>query len=87
MAHLQRTCVGCRRTGDKSAFVRLVKSPVGTVSLDAGGREPGRGAYVCRSAACVKKALKGGRLARALRCGLTESVIDELGTVTGADND
>ena len=42
----QRQCVGCREMKDKKALLRVVKAPDGTVSLDFGGKKPGRGAYV-----------------------------------------
>ena len=54
----QRQCVGCREMKDKKSLLRVVKSPEGEVSLDFGGRAPGRGAYVCRDMECLKKARK-----------------------------
>ena len=45
----QRQCVGCREMKDKRSLLRVVKSPEGQVSLDFGGKKPGRGAYVCHS--------------------------------------
>ena len=38
----QRQCVGCREMKDKKALLRVVKAPDGTVSLDFGGKKPGR---------------------------------------------
>ncbi|MFR1615911.1 MAG: RNase P modulator RnpM [Dysosmobacter welbionis] len=54
----QRQCVGCREMKDKKALLRVVKAPDGTVSLDFGGKKPGRGAYVCHDLACLQKARK-----------------------------
>ena len=51
-----RQCVGCREMKDKKALLRVVKAPDGTVSLDFGGKKPGRGAYVCHDVACLQKA-------------------------------
>ena len=69
----QRTCVACRRSGDQSSFVRLVRSPEGPVVVDEGRRRaPGRGAYLCRQAACWARALKGA-LAASLRTTITEA--------------
>lgn len=62
----QRTCVACRRTGDQRTFVRLVRTPEGSVQVDERGRAPGRGAYLCRLAACWERGAKGS-LASALR--------------------
>jgi predicted RNA-binding protein YlxR (DUF448 family) len=76
--HLIRSCVGCRRRGVKSEFIRVVRSPEGIVSLDPAGRSPGRGAYLCPSPRCLKQALKGGRLTRALRSPVGEAVLAAL---------
>lgn len=76
--HLIRSCVGCRRRAVKGEFIRVVRSPEGRVSVDRTGKAPGRGAYVCPSARCLKQALKGGRLARALRCPPGEAALAEL---------
>lgn len=43
----ERTCVGCRSTRPKRELLRLVLPPTGIVAVDAGGRAPGRGAYLC----------------------------------------
>ncbi|MFN2643344.1 MAG: YlxR family protein [Actinomycetota bacterium] len=48
----------------KGQMLRIVRRPDGSVSVDATGSAPGRGAYVC-GAACAR--LARGRFARALR--------------------
>ncbi|MEX0786762.1 MAG: YlxR family protein [Dehalococcoidia bacterium] len=63
----QRTCVGCRTTSAKRDFARIVRTPEGSVEVDVDGRRSGRGAYVCANRSCWEAALKGDRLARALR--------------------
>ena len=40
----QRQCVGCREMKEKKRLIRVVRSAEGKVSLDFGGRAPGRGA-------------------------------------------
>ena len=67
-----RMCVGCREMKPKKELLRVVKSPEGIVSIDATGRKPGRGAYVCRSADCLKRAIKQKQLERAFECALGE---------------
>ena len=52
-----RQCVGCREMKPKKELVRVVKSPTGEISLDFRGKVPGRGAYVCPNAACLKRAM------------------------------
>lgn len=54
-----RTCSGCRQERPKREMVRVVRSPDGAVSVDETGKRSGRGAYVCLSAECWAKALRG----------------------------
>ena len=63
----QRTCVGCRSASSKREFVRVVRTPEGTVEVDESARRNGRGAYLCAQATCWQEALKRDRLGRALR--------------------
>ena len=74
----QRQCVGCREMKDKRALIRAVKSPQGEVSLDFTGKKPGRGAYVCRSLDCLKKARKTRRIERSLDCQIPDEVYDAM---------
>jgi uncharacterized protein len=47
-------------------LLRIVRTPDGRVEIDATGRKPGRGAYVCDKAECRSAALDKGSLQRAL---------------------
>lgn len=66
--HPIRTCVGCRRTFEKSRLVRfsLVDDHV---EVDARGRMDGRGCYVCTEPRCADAAFArdADRMQRALR--------------------
>ena len=73
-----RQCLGCREMKPKAELMRVVRSPEGAVSLDLRGKTPGRGAYVCRSADCLKKAVKGGRLEKSLECKISDEVFKQL---------
>lgn len=73
-----RMCVGCREMKPKRELVRVVRAPDGTVSLDPVGKKPGRGAYVCKSEACLNKAIKQRQLERQLEVQLTEEVAAQL---------
>ena len=73
-----RMCVGCREMKPKKELIRVVRSPEGVVSMDPVGKKPGRGAYVCRSEACLKRAIKQKQLERQLETSLTEEVADAL---------
>ena len=56
----------------------MVKSPEGEISLDTTGRKPGRGAYVCRSADCLRLARKARRLERAFSCQIPDEVYERM---------
>lgn len=62
-----RRCVGCGEELPKGTLLRVVRSPGGEVSVDPTGRAPGRGAYLCRKAACVSLAKKRNAISRALK--------------------
>ncbi len=49
----------------------MVLSPSGDVGVDETGKQNGRGAYLCRQAACWDASRSGPRLARALRTELS----------------
>jgi predicted RNA-binding protein YlxR (DUF448 family) len=64
----------CRTAREKRDLVRVVRTPDGRVQLDPTGRASGRGAYLCRDAACWTGALKRGTLDRALASQLPEGL-------------
>jgi uncharacterized protein len=63
----ERTCIACHEVKPKRELVRLVYSPEGAVEVDASGRKPGRGAYLCQSPECWHKGVNKGKLEHALR--------------------
>ncbi|MBR2822952.1 MAG: YlxR family protein [Clostridia bacterium] len=73
-----RMCVGCREMKEKKSLIRVVRSPEGAVSLDPGGKKPGRGAYVCREGDCLARALKQRQLERQLQAAIGEDVMEAL---------
>ncbi len=73
-----RQCIGCRTQKPKKELIRVVRSPEGSVSLDFRGKAPGRGAYLCRDAACLRKAVKTRSLERSLSVPIPEDVISRL---------
>ncbi|HAX26093.1 MAG TPA: DUF448 domain-containing protein, partial [Chloroflexi bacterium] len=48
----QRLCIACREHDAKRTYVRLVRTPEGTVEVDPTGKRNGRGAYLCRRRSC-----------------------------------
>ncbi len=73
-----RMCVACREMKPKKELIRVVRTPEGDVVADETGRKNGRGAYLCRSEACLNKALKTRALDRALEQPLSEAAVDAL---------
>ena len=73
-----RQCLGCREMKPKKELIRVVRSPEGLISLDFKGKAPGRGAYLCRSGECLKKAVKSKALERAFSAQIPQDVYDRL---------
>lgn len=73
-----RRCTGCGEMKPKRELVRVVKNQAGEISLDLTGKKAGRGAYVCRSAACLRQARKSRGLERAFSCRIPEEVYDQM---------
>lgn len=51
-------CVGCGEMKPKKELIRIVTDSEGNISVDPTGKKAGRGAYICKSAQCLKKAGK-----------------------------
>ncbi len=73
-----RMCVGCGQHIEKKNLVRVVRSPEGSVSIDAVGRASGRGAYICPNVECLKKAVKARRFENVLGVAIEQSVFETL---------
>lgn len=59
-----RRCAGCGRRAPQRDLLRFAARDG---VLVAGRKEPGRGAYTCRSLACFEDAAERGKFARLLR--------------------
>ena len=73
-----RKCLGCGCQKPKQELVRVVRSSEGEVSLDLTGKKAGRGAYICKSAQCLKAARKAKRIDRAFSVTVPDDVYDEM---------
>lgn len=74
----QRQCVGCGEMKNKKEMMRVLKTPEGEFILDATGRKNGRGAYLCRSEECLKKAIKSKGLDRSFKMAIPQTVYQNL---------
>ena len=81
----ERQCLGCNRHAPKGELLRVVRDPEGEISLDFTGKKSGRGAYVCHSLKCLKKARKSKRIDKALACEIPEEVYDRMEKELGSD--
>lgn len=73
-----RKCLGCMSSFPKKDLIRVVKTPEGEVVLDLSGKKSGRGAYICKNSACLKKAIKSKRIQNNLEIEIPEGVILDL---------
>jgi len=71
-----RMCLGCGEMKSKKELIRVVKSAEGEISLDTTGKKSGRGAYVCNSIDCLKKARKTRRFEKAFSCQISEDIFN-----------
>ena len=78
MSEPLRMCSGCRERAPKKELIRVVRTPDGSLVLDARGKTPGRGAYLCRKAECLKKARKSRALERALNIEIPPEAYEAL---------
>ena len=73
-----RQCIGCQEMKSKKEMLRILKTAEGEVVLDTTGRKNGRGAYICWSGECLKKARKNRSLERSLKMAIPSEVYDSL---------
>lgn len=74
----QRQCIGCGEMKNKKDLIRILKEADGTITADATGRKNGRGAYLCPSMECFKKAVRGKGLERSFKMAIPREVYESL---------
>lgn len=73
-----RRCTGCGEHFPKNTLIRVLRTPEGEVTLDLTGKKSGRGAYICKNAACFKKARKSRRIESSLECQISEELYNRM---------
>ena len=73
-----RQCIGCQGMKSKKEMIRVIKTAEDEIMLDATGRKNGRGAYLCPSMECLKKAVKGKGLERSFKMAIPKEVYETL---------
>jgi predicted RNA-binding protein YlxR (DUF448 family) len=73
-----RMCTGCGEMKPKKELIRVLKTPEEEIVIDATGKKNGRGAYVCCTLACLRKAIKTKGLDRSLKVTIPGELIETL---------
>ena len=73
-----RKCLGCMQSFPKKDLIRVVRTPENEVLIDLTGKKSGRGAYLCKDKACLKKAVKAKRIQSNLEVQISEELIESL---------
>ena len=73
-----RKCIGCNTSKDKRELIRVVRNAEGEISIDTTGKKPGRGAYICKDAKCLKLARKGKKIDKAFEVAISDEIYDRL---------
>ena len=63
---------------NKKEMLRVLKTTDDQIIIDATGRKNGRGAYICPSTDCYKKAVKNKGLERSLKMAIPKEVYEAL---------
>lgn len=82
-----RKCLGCMESFPKKELVRVVRTPDGEVCIDLTGKKSGRGAYICKSETCFKKAVKSKRIQSNLEITLTDELTEALAKEISGENE
>lgn len=62
----------------KKEMIRVLRTAEGEILIDATGRRNGRGAYLCPSCECLKKAVKSKGLDRSFKMAVPREVYEAL---------
>jgi len=70
-----RLCTGCGESKPKKELIRILRTPEEEIIVDATGKKNGRGAYICCSVDCLKKAIKSKGLERSLKVEIPKELL------------
>lgn len=73
-----RQCIGCGEMKNKKEMIRVLRTTEESIVMDATGRKNGRGAYLCPSMDCYRKAVKNKGLERSLKMAIPKDVYEAL---------
>lgn len=73
-----RKCVGCGEMKPKKELMRVLRTEEEDFVIDTTGKKNGRGAYLCPSGECFRKAVKNKGLERSFKQAIPQEVYDRL---------
>ncbi len=73
-----RMCIACRLMKKKEELIRVVRVKGEKPEIDLTFKAQGRGAYICKSDECLKKAEKSRAFERAFKTD-TQGIYEKLG--------
>lgn len=73
-----RKCTGCGQSKSKKELVRVLKTVDEQIVVDLTGKMNGRGAYICHSEECLKKAVKTKAIERSLGVSVSDDIYETL---------
>ena len=62
----------------KREMIRVIKTPEDEICLDRSGKKNGRGAYLCFSPDCLRKAIRSKALERSLKITIPDEIYERL---------
>lgn len=73
-----RMCTGCGEMKTKKEMIRVLKTPEDEIVIDTTGKKNGRGAYICCSLECLRRAVKTKGLERSLKVSIPKELVETL---------
>lgn len=73
-----RMCISCREMKPKAELMRIVCNKEGQIFFDESSKQNGRGAYICKSEECIKRAQKTSALNRAFDTEIDGAIFEKL---------
>ena len=83
MSEILRKCIACGQMHQKHTLIRIAKFD-GNVFIDEGGRQNGRGCYICKTDKCYAAALKKRRIDRAFSTKVSDEIYAALKEICNA---
>ncbi len=74
----ERTCIACRKKGNKEQFFKVVLNKSGEVLIESKTKLEGRGAYICKNEECLALGKKNRALSRVFKKPISNEIYEEL---------